>query len=265
MNKIKLDRKQKFLINSFILAVLMYALGFGIIPINSIALVLFLGYIVLSIFVVHYPNLSIKTVFISSILPLFLMSGAILILRYFPNITSVFKILMIIGFAGMYYITSLVDNIFLVVDERKEVIPLYRVAVTWSHIMIVVIAIPFFAGLFKVPLIAFWHNVIVFISSLIFCYYIIKASRHDKGMKDVGIGEGILISLYSAILVSGVSTAVSFIPTEAFIRALLVSSVLMFVLNYTISGYLKNEINKKIILEYLSLTLIFLLLTIILD
>ncbi len=262
---IKIERKQRFLINSVVLGILMYLFSAGIIKTTLLTLLAVTGYLLFSVFVVHYPNLKIKSLAISSILPLFLSYGVFLTLRYFPNLALAFKILAVIGYAGLYYVVSLVDNIFLVVNERKEIIPLYRVAVTWSHIMIIVIAIPFYAGVFKLPINSLLQNIIIFLTTIILCFYSIWASRHDKGMKNVSVGEGTLLSVYSAFIVSGMSTAVSFFPTEAFMRALLVSSTLMFVMNYSITGYLKNEIYRKIIFEYLGIVLLFFLLTLIFD
>lgn len=265
MATIRLERKQRFLINSVILGGLMYAFSFHLIETNPVSLFLATGYLLFSIFIVHYPNVNLKTLAISSILPLFLSYGAFLVLSYFPNLALSFRVLSIFGYAVLYYVVSLVDNIFLVVNERKEIIPLYRVAVTWSHIMIIVIAIPFYTGVFKLPINSLFQNILIFFTTNIFCLYIIWASRHDKGMKNVSVGEGTLLSLYSSFIVSGMSTAVSFFPTEAFMRALLVSSTLMFVMNYSITGYLKNEIYKKIIFEYLGIVLLFYILTLVFD
>jgi len=262
---IKVDRKQRFLINSVILGGLMYAFSFNVIETNLVSLLIATGYLLLSVFIVHYPNLTFKNLAISSILPLFLSYGAFLVLRYFPNLALTFRLLSIFGYAALYYVVSLVDNIFLVVNERKEIIPLYRVAVTWSHIMIITIAIPFYTGIFKLPINSLFQNIIIFLATCVFCLYIIWASRYDKGMKNLSIGEGTLLSLYSSFIVAGMSTAVSFFPTEAFMRALLVSSTLMFVMNYSITGYLKNEIYKKIIFEYLGIVLLFFFLTLVFD
>jgi hypothetical protein len=265
MATIRIDRKQRFLINSLILGALMYAFSFKVIETNPITLLIATAYLLFSIFIVHYPNITLKNLAVSSILPLFLSYGAFLVLRYFPNLALSFRLTTIIGYAALYYVVSLVDNIFLVVNDRKEIIPLYRVAVTWSHIMIIVIAIPFYTGIFKLPINSLFQNIIIFFATLIFCLYIIWASRHDKGMKNVSVGEGTLLSIYSSFIVSGMSTAVSFFPTEAFMRALLVSSTLMFVMNYSITGYLKNEIYKKIIFEYLGIVLLFFFLTLVFD
>ena len=265
MVAIKIERKQRILLNSLVLGVLMYLFSFDVVESTLTSILIAIGYLLFSVFVVHYPNVGIKTLPISAVLPLFLSCGVYLVLRYFPNLAIIFRIIAVFGYVALYYVVSLVDNIFLVVNERKEIIPLYRVAVTWSHIMIIVIAIPFYAGVFKLPITSLLQNILIFITTIIFCLYSIWASMHDKGMKNVSAEEGILLSGYSAFIVSGMSTAVSFFPTEAFMRALLVSSTLMFVMNYSISGYLKNEIYRKIIFEYIGIVLLFFLLTLVFD
>jgi len=73
---IKVDRKQRFLINSVILGGLMYAFSFNVIETNLVSLLIATGYLLLSVFIVHYPNLTFKNLAISSILPLFLSYGA---------------------------------------------------------------------------------------------------------------------------------------------------------------------------------------------
>ncbi len=265
MVQIKIERKQKFLVNTVILGILMYLFIFNKILFTPVTAGLALIYLIVSIYIVHYPNLTLKTLPISVILPLSLTVGSFYVLRYFPNLTFLFKIGLILGYSALYYVMSLVDNIFLVVNDRQELIPLYRVAVTWSHILLVVVAIPFYAGIYKLPINSLIQNLIIFFASCVFCFYVIWAGRYDKGLKNIKVGEGILLVLFSSFIVLGMTTAVSFIPSEAFMRALLISSTLMFVLNYSVTGYLKNEIHKKIIFEYISIVILFFILTLIFD
>jgi hypothetical protein len=263
LTALNLDRKQKFQINAVVIGTVLYFFANDYIKLNIFSVSLFFLYVVVSVFIVHYPNLDIKSVFTSSVLPVFLLAGAILSLHYFPNLTKVFKIVVIAIYTVMYYIVSLVDNIFLVVSERKEVIPLYRVAVTWSQIMIVIIGIPFYAGVFKISINSLFQSIIIFISAFIFGAYLLWATKHDSGMKNVKVGEGVLLSLFQAFIVFASSLAVSFFPNEAFLRGLFVCAVLMFSLNYIFGGYLKNDITKRLVFEYIFILLLFLFLTVI--
>jgi hypothetical protein len=115
----------------------------GYLIVFVVALVLF------GTLVTQYPNIDFKNVSYILMMPLSLVTGALLFLNYFPNIGFVFKTLTIISFGVFYYFVSLVDNVFLVVQNREEVIPLYRVATAWSQIIQVIVAIPLFSSIFK--------------------------------------------------------------------------------------------------------------------
>jgi len=62
---------------------------------------------------------------------------------------SIFKLLGFFIVSILYYLINLVNNIFLVVEEKADIIPLYRVALTWSQILLIIVSIPLFAGIYK--------------------------------------------------------------------------------------------------------------------
>jgi len=70
-------------------------------------------------------------------------------LKYFPNLGYLFKIFAIISFGSFYYFLSLVDNVFLVVQDREETIPLYRAVYGVESNYQVHSTIPLFSGIFK--------------------------------------------------------------------------------------------------------------------
>jgi hypothetical protein len=213
-----------------------------------------------SIFV-HYPNFKLDGLIISLILPVHLLLGAILFLEYFPNLGDVFRFIVILSFTVLYYIVLAADNVFLVVHDREELIPLYRVAVTWSLILIIIIAIPLFSGLFKLPFNPFFHVISATVSAFLFNMYQIWISKYDEDAKDLKIGESILISFMVAFMVLVALITTMFIPTESFLRAIFVASALMFGLNYA-NSYLKNTTSKTMMAEYFLISLIFLFLLI---
>jgi hypothetical protein len=145
----------------------------------------------------------------------------------------------------------------LVVEGREEVIPLYSVATAWSQVIQVIVAIPLFSGIFKLDTSGIVQSIFVGITGFLFVVYQIWASRYDKEAKNTGVGESILLSVLGLFLVFSFSVAVSFFPSEAFLRALLISAVLMFVLNY-VASYLRNDINRKMIVEFILIFSIFL-------
>lgn len=199
-----------------------------------------------------------KTILSTITLPTVLVAGAILSLIYFPNLSWPVKTLAVFSVSLFMYVTSLSTNIFLVVFEKGEIIPLFRAASTWSQILIVVIAIPFFAGVFKLPLISPFQSAIIGISALLFALYMIWVQNMDPDIPQVNRGEILLNAGFIGFLVTSMSIATSFIPAESFLRALLMASFLMGGLGYMQAHY-KNAITKKLVIEFAVISTIFLL------
>jgi len=256
MKGINLERKHKYLIQSLLAGVFIYAVTQKLIPLEywQVGLIL-MALVVSGAYFSHYPNINKENFLVSILMPAGVLSGALLSLHFFPNLGFLFKIFVIFFFSGMYYIVSLSDNIFLVVHDREEAIPLYRVAVTWSQILQVVVAIPLFAGIFKINTNAFVQCFLISVISFLFTYYQLWIYQFDQDAKRTGIGEILFLCFSSFFLTYATSFAVSFFPTEAFLRASFSSSVLLFILSY-ISGYLKNEISRKMVMGYLIIVII---------
>lgn len=256
--KFKAEKRHKYLFQSVLVTLFLFLFSTGRINVQ-------LGYMALIILslalfgtlLTHFPNIGLKNAFFVLLMPVSLITGALLFLFYFPNLGTVFKYTAIISFGIFYYFVSLVDNVFLVVEGREEVIPLYSVATAWSQVIQVIVAIPLFSGIFKLDTNGVVQSVLVGVITFLFVIYQIWASRYDKDAKNTGVGESFLLATLGLFLVFSFSAAVSFIPSEAFLRALLISAVLMFVLNY-VASYLRNDINRKMIVEFIVILCIFL-------
>lgn len=250
---LRLDKKHKYFINALLItgSVLLFSRT------NDYKFALAAVIItVLGTFVAQYPNIRPQHFIINNLMPLHLIIGTLISLNYFPNLGMPVKVLFIMALGVGFYIVSLVNNVFLVVEEKEEPIPLYRVAVTWSQILFVVVTIPFFAGIFKIPVLPFISGILVSFSAFLFTIYTFWMLEFDPEAKKVRGVEAILWAVFSFFVVFTASVSVSFVPTESFLRALFVSSVLMFCLNY-IYGYIKNNLTKRMITEYFLITLIF--------
>lgn len=259
ISKIISEKKNRYIIQSILVAVFVYIFTQGVVEVGLFPLISISFFLVSSgVLISHYPGINRENFFISIIMPLGVLSGAMLSLNYYPNLGSTFKILVISFFSGLYYLVSLADNVFLVVHDREEIIPLFRVAVTWSQILQVVVAIPLFAGVFKLNTHVFIHSFIVALITFLFCYYQLWIYNFEPDAKKTGVGERVYLCFLSFFIVFVSTLVVSFFPSEDFLRALFVSSVLLFVLNY-ISAHLKNEISRKMVFGYLSIIIIFLL------
>ena len=77
------------------------------------------------------------------ILPIHVAVGMALSMFGFPNLSLRLRLIFTLLVSLMFYISLLVLNIIVVVKSRGKLIPLYRAAVTWSQILIVIVSIPF--------------------------------------------------------------------------------------------------------------------------
>ncbi|KKS66322.1 MAG: hypothetical protein UV35_C0018G0001 [candidate division WWE3 bacterium GW2011_GWB1_42_6] len=211
---------------------------------------------------VHYPNVTYKNIFMAVLLPMNLALGGTLALLFFPNISLIFKLSAIVAFSFLDYVILLINNVFLVIEDREEVIPLYRVAVTWSLILQIIVLIPLVASVYKFNVSSFYQAAAVAVLSFFYSLYQIWVTRYDKDAKNAGVAERIFLSLIVFFFVFAGVIGVSFVPSEPFLKALFTSSIAMFGLSY-VSAYLKNEINKKFIFQYAFITMFFLVLMLI--
>lgn len=248
-----LEKRHRYFIYSISISILVYVFSFvSSTDKVTIAFLLFL-LVLVGTFVTQYPNVTVKNFFLLLIIPISLISGMLLTLIYFPNLGLVIKIAIAGVSAALLYISSLINNIFIVVAEKREIIPLYRVASIWELILLNVTAIPLFAGIFKLPLNNFIQNGLVGLASTILLIYLIWVIRFDPDSRQVEIGELVFIVVYSVFLTIVAGVAVSILPSESFLRALFVSSVFMFSVNY-LQGHIKNSINLSILTEYFLLS-----------
>lgn len=259
----KVDKKYRFAIHALFYAGFLYFHSSGIIPFQGITLVAAMALITgLSVFLIHFPNVNIKNFFMAFLLPMNLALGGTLALMLYPNVSFGFRILAIAVFSFLDYIILLIDNIFLVIEGREELIPLYRVAVTWSLILQIIVYIPLVSSIFKFNVNSFWQALVVSGVSFFYSLYQIWVTRYDKDAKNAGVVERMYLSLIVFFVVFASVIGVSFVPSESFLKALFTASVAMFFLSY-VSAYLKNEINKKFIFQYAFIIVFFLLLMVV--
>lgn len=198
----------------------------------------------------------------SHLLPAHLIIGFVLSVYYFPNLALPILLLGYLAFGVLNYIVFLVNNIFLVIKEKGSLIPLYSVAITWVQILIIVIAIPFYSGVYKLPLNILVQGLLVLVSSSLFYAYTIWGMMFDPDIKKTDIKEKIVIIIYFAFITYITGLAVSFIPTETFLKAMFIVMVNMFSIAYIYAHY-KNRITTRLLLEYGVICLIFFLLLLI--
>lgn len=189
----------------------------------------------------------------ASVLPLNLIVGAVLSLFQFPNLSFYIKIAFVISIAILFYIALLVTNIFIVVETRGKMIPLFRAALTWAQILIVISCIPLYSSIFKLAMHPALQALAVIVSS-----YLLFSLWGWVLKLETGEADKSLI-LVSSFWVAIFAFNMLFIPFEAIFRGLFLSSIVLFGLGF-IQNYLKHTITRKIIIEHVVITILFLLL-----
>lgn len=260
--KIRLKRKHQYLVYSLLSVLSISHIWFTFAPLKSIYSLIALSISILGAFTVQRGNIKADNFFYVAILPLHLTAGVLLSINYFPNLGILVKVAGLLTLFIMFYGISLVNNIFLVVIDRQNMIPLYRAAVTWLTILLVVTAIPFFAGVYKLPVSPFIQFFFIAFATFLFTLYNIWVTQFDSDTKKIPFTESIYLCMLSVFLTGVGGLSVSFFPTEPFLRALYASTYLMFGLGLSHS-HLKNKIDKILVYEYLGIIIIFFLILII--
>ena len=256
---LRLEKKHKYFIFSFLVTLCLA--GFWILKPGNERVIITLIAILITVIgtaIAQYPNVKLNTIFYITILPMHLLGGALMSLLAFPNLGTPFVVVSLVLFGTVFYILYLVNNIFLVVKDKEDTIPLYRAAITWAQIIIIIIAIPFFAGVFKLPLISYFQNGIAVIASFLFSVYMMWILQFDKDIRELGVGERTLLSSFVSLVVFIMLMGVSFIPTESFLKAIFGSAILLSMLGY-LYNHFTNRITKRLMWEYLGISLVFLI------
>lgn len=211
IRRIGVEKKNRYLILSFLTTLFVYVVTQKQIHMSFWQVCVILVLLVVSgDWIANYPGINRKNFLVSILMPLGVLTGALSSLHFFPNLGLMFKLFVIAFFGGLYYLVLLVDNIYLVVHDRAEIIPLYRVAVTWSQIIQIVVAIPLFAGIFKTNTNAFFQSFLVALVSFLFTYYQFWIYQFDSDAKRTKIGEVLYLSTFSAFVTYAISFSVSF-------------------------------------------------------
>src|SRR3989304_868726 len=195
-----IEKKHKYLIHSFLMGAMFFWFSFS--PEENKFNIFMISLIVVSVgtLISQYPNIEIRNIYFNLLIPLHLVLGMMLSIVYFPNLGVPLKILAAAVFSFVFYVVLLINNVFMVVEEKKETIPLYRAAITWNQIIFVVVAIPYLAGVFKVPLNAFFQSLVISFSIFLLFSHNIWVLQLDREVKQINVGEKWLLVLFMTFL-----------------------------------------------------------------
>jgi hypothetical protein len=254
----RIDKKIRYGIVSIVLVVVLFFASNSV-PTEEVLFLIVTGLVLFSLVVLLLSQLVFKKsssdIFLV-ILLVHLVVGFLISLFYFPNLGPLVMAVAFIGVGLLTYTVLLVNNVFVVTEEREGLIPLYNAALTWAQVLIVVISIAYFTGIFKIPSAQPVQNLSVLVSTFLFCSYMLWAMSFDPDAKKTSYSEKISLSTLLSFITFLAALSVSYIPTESFLRGLFISSIVMFDLAYIVAHY-KNRIRKRMFIEYGTISLIF--------
>ncbi len=139
---ISVSRRTKFLI-----ATIFYLFGILLYDFVYFSKYFFLGIALLVVFIINlialYPGYRLRDVVLISYLPLVLVSSTILGLIFFPNLSSVFKYLLMFFSGAFFYLSMLINNLIIAEKIEDTSLPLFRVGQVWLQILLIILTIPF--------------------------------------------------------------------------------------------------------------------------
>lgn len=253
------SRRTKFLIFTF-----SYIFGLLIIEFQRyfmnpwVILFFILGVFALNL-IVLYPGYSLKDVFYISLQPVILTLGTLLGLIYFPNLNEYFKLSLILVSAGLIYISTLTNNLLIAEKVEESSLPLFRVGIIWTQIILIIQSIPLITVIYKSNLWFVYQSFILFIyfflSSILYLHTILLFHKGEKYERK----DFLLLAIQMAIIPFIGSLFTSFTSAESFLRATFITSLFMSMVGY-IRGYIENTINNFLIFQYSLISLVFLIL-----
>ncbi len=260
LNALINNKKLRYLLLSIVTVLALYVMTMS--AETPTDLFYLIGFVLLfavgSVLVAQFTSLISTSYVLFMVLPVHLVIGFMTSFYFFPNLSVLIKMIAFILAGIIIYVLFLINNVFLVVEEKGTLIPLYNAAISWVQMIIVIIAIPYFSGIFKVPSNYISQNVFVMVSSFMFYFYMIWAVTFDPDIKKTSVSERTILATLLSFITFCCGMAVSFVPTESFLRALFLVSVVLFSLAY-IQAHYKNRLNTRMIMEYGFISLIFFL------
>lgn len=250
-------RRTKFLILTIIY--LFGCVGFEFINFDKIYYtVAFVFVMVITNLIALYPGYTLKDILYISFQPVTLTIATIAGLHYFPNLNFYFKFILIIVSAFLVYISTLTNNLVIAEKLEDSSLPLFRVGLIWTQILLIIQSIPLITIIYKLDW-AFYTQTILIMFYFIFASFIyihtFLLTRKNEKISDREVALIVSQMVYLPVI-AAIST--SFIPAESFLRATFITSVYMGMVGYA-RNYLENAITRKLVLQYAAISLFFII------
>lgn len=252
---ISISRRTKFLTASILYL-------FGILLFDYIQIDKF-NFLILGLFIVFiintvalYPGFKIKDLLIISYLPLVTFASTILGLIFFPNLSSLFKYLLMFSSGGIVYLSFLINNLIIAEKVEDESLPLFRVGQIWLQILLITLSIPLVTVIYKFNLPFYLHSLVIFVY-LIFSSYVYLHTYMLSKNSQIGRREYLFLIFQMSILPFAASIATSFVSAESFFRATFVTSVYISMVSFA-RNYVDSTLSQKLMIQYLLICSFFL-------
>jgi hypothetical protein len=250
-------RRTKFLI--FTILYIFGCLVFEYIKFDKLVFLgIFVFLIVITNLIALYPGYKLKDIFYISFQPVVLAVGTISGLIFFPNLNEYFKLTLILASGFLLYISTLTNNLVIAEKIEDTSLPLFRVGLIWTQILLIVQSIPLITVVYKLDLLFIYQSLIIllyFISSSLIYIHTLLLSRKNEVVTN---REFLMIIIQMVYLPFLASISTSFMPAESFLRATFVTSVYMGMVGYS-RNYIENSITRSLIVQYSLIALFFLI------
>lgn len=256
-----ITRRTKFLIFTIV-----YIFGVLSFQYSRIDKNLFIGVFTLIILVLNllalYPGYRVKDLFHISFEPLVITISTLYGLTFFPNLNLFFKVLLVLVSGLMLYISTLTNNLTIAEKLEESSLPLFRVGLIWTQILLIIQSIPLVTVIYKLNLNFLFQSILILIYFLMASYSYLHTLLLTKKEEEIKRSEIAALIIQMTFMPFVGSLAISFIPTESFLRATFITSIFMGMVGY-VRNYLENSITKRLVIQY-SLIFLFFLLAVIL-
>ena len=205
-----------------------------------------------------YPGFRKSDILVISYLPMAISMATILGLVNFPNLFSVFKYSLILFSGGLFYLSSLINNLIIAEKVEDNSLPLFRVGLVWIQILLIILSIPFITAIYKTDYKFYVHSGLVFtyfiVSTHVYLHTLLISKKEEKITNREYLSLIFSVSYIPTIL----SMALSLFEAETFLRATLITSAYMGMIAY-LRNYIENSMNKKLLWQYSAISIFFLI------
>jgi hypothetical protein len=251
-----LNRRTKFLI--FSIVYIFGCITFEYSIINPYLFITVFTLIVLGLnLLALYPGYRIKDLFFISFEPTIITISTLFGLLFFPNLNIFFKLILICISGIMLYISTLTNNLTIAEKIEDSSLPLFRVGLIWTQILLIVQSIPLVTVIYKIDLPFYLQSLIIGIYFVLASISYLHTLLLTKKEENLNSNELRLLIIQMMFFPVVGSLATSFVSSESFLRATFITSIFMGMVGYT-RNFIENSITKRLVFQYSLIVLFFL-------